>query len=91
MKRAGTSRQALTGLRRLRRTAELTWVRDGQAPQWTPEMFARAVARRGLTPMLKKALLSPRIDSDAVGRVNLQGVGGSVGAFCQRQETGVIY
>lgn len=50
-----------------------------------------ATVRVVLTPMPKEALLSPRIDSDAVGRVNLQGVGGSVGAFCQRQETGVIY
>ena len=29
-------------------------------------MFARAVARKGLKPMAKKALLSLRIDSDVV-------------------------
>ena len=41
-------------------------VRDGDAPEWNPEMFAHAVARKGLKPVAKKALLSLRIDSDVI-------------------------
>jgi len=29
-------------------------VRDGDAPAWTPEMFARAIARKGLRPVPKR-------------------------------------
>jgi hypothetical protein len=29
-------------------------MRDDDAPEWTPEMFARAVARKGLKPVPKK-------------------------------------
>jgi uncharacterized protein (DUF4415 family) len=41
-------------------------VRDGDAPEWSPEMFARAIARKGLKPIPRKTLLSLRIDSDVV-------------------------
>ena len=50
-------------------------VRDGDAPAWTPSMFARAVARKGLKPVSKKALLSLRIDSDVVEWFRGQGAG----------------
>ena len=38
-------------------------------------MFARAVARKGLKPVSKKALLSLRIDSDVVEWFRGQGAG----------------
>jgi uncharacterized protein (DUF4415 family) len=50
-------------------------VRDGDAPEWTPQMFAKAVARKGLKPAPKKSLLSLRIDSDVVDWFRSQGAG----------------
>jgi uncharacterized protein (DUF4415 family) len=50
-------------------------VRDGDAPEWTPKMFGRAVARKGLKPVSRKALLSLRIDSDVVEWFRAQGAG----------------
>ena len=50
-------------------------VRDGDAPEWNPEMFAHAVARKGLKPVAKKALLSLRIDSDVIEWFKAQGAG----------------
>ena len=50
-------------------------VRGSGAPQWTPEMFARAIARKGLKPVPRKALLSLRIDSDVIAWFKKQGPG----------------
>ena len=50
-------------------------VKDGDAPEWTPAMFARAVVRKGLKPVTRKALLSLRIDSDVVEWFRAQGSG----------------
>ncbi len=38
-------------------------------------MFARAVARKGLKPVPKKALLSLRVDADVVAWFRAQGAG----------------
>ncbi len=75
MKRASISRKSQTDLRRVRQTTDASLVRDGDAPEWTPEMFARAVARKGLKPAPKKTLLSLRIDSDVIEWFKSQGVG----------------
>lgn len=75
MKRVSTSRKSRTSLSRLRKMLDTDIVRDGDAPEWTPEMFARAVARRGLKPVPKKALLSLRIDSDVIVWFKEQGAG----------------
>jgi uncharacterized protein (DUF4415 family) len=75
MKRASTSRKSQTDLSRIRRTTAANMVRDGDAPEWTTEMFARAVARKGLKPVPKKALLSLRIDSDVIEWFKSQGSG----------------
>jgi uncharacterized protein (DUF4415 family) len=75
MKRATTSRKSSTDLRRVRKMLDTDIVRDGDAPEWTPEMFARAVARKGLKPVPKKALLSLRIDSDVIEWFKRQGAG----------------
>jgi uncharacterized protein (DUF4415 family) len=50
-------------------------VRDDDAPEWTPQMFAKAVARKGLKPAPKKSLLSLRVDSDVVDWFKSQGAG----------------
>ena len=50
-------------------------VRDGDPSRLTPEMFAQAVARKGLKTVPKKALLSLRIDSDVIEWFKKQGAG----------------
>ncbi|MDB6085734.1 MAG: hypothetical protein JWN43_3615, partial [Gammaproteobacteria bacterium] len=57
MKPASISRKSRTNLGRVRKLTDATMVRDGDAPEWTPDMFARAVARKGLKRVPKKALL----------------------------------
>jgi uncharacterized protein (DUF4415 family) len=44
-------------------------------PAITPEMFARAVVRRGLKPVSRKKQLTLRIDSDVVEWLKKQGHG----------------
>jgi uncharacterized protein (DUF4415 family) len=75
MKRATTSRKSRTDLRRVRQLTDANMVKDGDAPEWTPEMFARAVARKGLKPVPRKALLSLRIDADVIDWFRAQGAG----------------
>jgi len=74
MKRA-SPRRSSTSRSGDRKTIDADIVRDRDAPEWTPEMFARAVARKGLKSVPKKALLSLRIDSDVIEWFRLQGAG----------------
>jgi uncharacterized protein (DUF4415 family) len=62
-------------MRRVRQLTDANMVKDGDAAEWTPEMFARAVARKGLKPVPKKALLSLRIDADVIDWFKAQGAG----------------
>ena len=75
MKRVSISRKSQTSLTRLRKMSDADIVRDRDAPEWTPAMFARAVARKGLKPAPKKALLSLRIDADVIDWFRGQGAG----------------
>ena len=75
MKRASISRKSQTSLTRLRKMSDADIVRDRDAPEWSPAMFARAVARKGLKPAPKKALLSLRIDADVIQWFRGQGAG----------------
>jgi uncharacterized protein (DUF4415 family) len=50
-------------------------VRDGDAREWTPQMFAKAVARKGLKAVPRKSLLSLRVDSDVIDWFKSQGAG----------------
>lgn len=75
MKRGSTSHKSRTNRSRDRKMLDTDVLRDGDAPAWTPEMFARAIARRGLKPVPKKALLSLRIDSDVIEWFKEQGAG----------------
>jgi uncharacterized protein (DUF4415 family) len=62
-------------LKRLAALRDSEIVVDDDAPAWTPEMFARAVVRRGLHAPPKKTLLSLRIDADVVEWFRAQGRG----------------
>lgn len=44
-------------------------------PEWTPEMFARAVVRRNFKPIPRKKQITLRIDSDVVEWYQKQGPG----------------
>jgi uncharacterized protein (DUF4415 family) len=50
-------------------------VRDDDAPEWTPEMFARAIVKQGLKPVPRKAMLSLRVDADVLAWFRAQGGG----------------
>jgi uncharacterized protein (DUF4415 family) len=75
MKRAITVRKSSSNLSKVRKMIDADIVRDGDALEWTPEMFARAVARKGLKTVPKKVLLSLRIDSDVIEWFKKQGAG----------------
>jgi len=75
MKRANSSRKAASDRRRGRKMIDTDLVRHGDAPDWSPETFARAVARKGLKPVPKKVLLSLRIDADVIEWFRKQGAG----------------
>jgi len=46
-----------------------------EIPEITPEMFARALVRRGLNPVTKKAQVTLRLDSDVLAWFKAQGRG----------------
>lgn len=76
MKRASTSRKSSrTDVKRLKSMKDSEIVIDRDAPAWTPEMFARAVVRKGLKPVPRKSLLSLRIDADVLEWFRAQGRG----------------
>lgn len=75
MKRASTSRKSRTDVKRLESRKDADIVRDKDAPAWTPEMFARAVVRKGLKPIPRKTLLSLRIDADVLAWFRARGRG----------------
>jgi len=78
VKRAPISRKPAARSSRpsgIRKTIDPNFVRPANAPPWTLERFARAVARKGLKPVPKKALLSLRIDSDVIEWFRSQGAG----------------
>ena len=75
MKPASTSRRSQTKYATLRKMKDKDIVRDGDSPEWTVEMFARAVARKGLKPAPAKSLLSLRIDADVIDWFRSQGRG----------------
>lgn len=75
MKRASTSRKSRTDVKKLKSMKDSAIVIDKDAPAWTPEMFARAIARKGLEPVPKKSLLSLRVDSDVLEWFRAQGRG----------------
>jgi uncharacterized protein (DUF4415 family) len=75
MKRVSSSRKSASDVKRLAALKDSEIVTDDDAPAWTPEMFARAVVKRGLRPVPPKTLLSLRVDSDVVAWFRAQGRG----------------
>ena len=75
MKRATTSRKSQSDWSRLTAMKDRDIVVDLDAPMWTPEMFARAVVKRGLKPTQTKSLLSLRVDTEVVSWFRAQGPG----------------
>ena len=75
MKRISSSHKSASDLKRLTALRDSDVVVDDDAPAWTPEMFARAVVKRGLDAPTTKTLLSLRVDSDVVEWFRAQGRG----------------
>ena len=75
MKHASTSPKSRTDIKRLKATKDSAIVIDKDAPAWTPDMFARAIVRKGLEPVQRKSLVSLRVDSDVLAWFRAQGRG----------------
>ena len=75
MKRKRTLKGSQTDWARVRAMKNEDIVIDKDAPAWTPEMFARAVLRKGLKPIPRKTLVSLRIDEDVLEWFRGQGAG----------------
>jgi len=74
MKKPVTSRKSRTDWKRVDELRD-DRIDFSDAPELTPEMFARAIVRRGLKPVARKKLLTLRIDSDVVEWYRSQGSG----------------
>ena len=75
MKRASTSRKSRSDWARVRSLEDKDITVDRDTPEWTPEMFARAVVKKGLKTPGSKSLLSLRVDSDVLSWFRSQGPG----------------
>jgi len=72
MKKSGTSRKSRTNWKRVDALKD-DRIDFSDRPELTPEMFARAVVRRGLKPVPRKEQLSIRVDSDVLEWYKEQG------------------
>jgi len=74
MKRLAISRKSRTDWKRVDALPDHR-IDFSDTPELTPEMFARAVVRRGLEPPERKKQLTLRIDSDVLEWYRRQGPG----------------
>jgi uncharacterized protein (DUF4415 family) len=74
MKKKNTSKTSQTDWKRLETMTDKD-VDLSDSPEVTPEMFARAVVRRGLKPVARKAQLTLRLDGDVLDWFRQQGRG----------------
>ncbi|HUY14948.1 MAG TPA: BrnA antitoxin family protein [Terriglobia bacterium] len=74
MKKSATSRKSRTDWRRVDALKDAT-IDFSDTPELTPQMFARAVVRRGLKPVPQKQQLTIRVDSDVLKWYKKQGPG----------------
>ena len=74
MKKPVTSRKSRTDWKRVDALKDAQ-IDFSDTPEVTPEMFARAVVRRGLKPLARKKQLTLRIDSDVLDWYRRQGKG----------------
>ncbi len=75
MKLASTTHKSRSDIKRLKSMKDSEILIDNDAPEWTPEMFAQAIVRKGLKPVQTKSLLSLRVDSDVLAWFRAQGRG----------------
>jgi uncharacterized protein (DUF4415 family) len=74
MKKAATSKKSRTNWKRVD-ALEDEDIDLSDIPEVSPEMFARAIVRRGLKPVARKAQLTLRVDSDVLEWFRKQGQG----------------
>jgi uncharacterized protein (DUF4415 family) len=74
MKKNSTSNKSQTDWERLS-TLQDQDIDLSDTPELTPELFAKAVVRRGLKPAPRKAQLTLRIDNDVIQWYKSQGRG----------------
>jgi len=74
MKKRATSRKSRTDWKRVDALRDSA-IDFTDTPELTPEMFARAVVRRGLKPVNRKTQLTLRIDGDVLEWYRRQGKG----------------
>ncbi|MGH9455392.1 MAG: BrnA antitoxin family protein [Terriglobia bacterium] len=72
MKKSTTSRKSRTDWKRLDALKEEN-INFSDTPELTPEMFAKAVVRRGLKTIPRKEQLTIRVDSDVLEWYKKQG------------------
>ena len=74
MKKSATSRKSRTNWKRVDALKD-DRIDFSDTPELTPEMFARAVVRRGLKPAPRKEQLTIRLDGDVLEWYKKQGPG----------------
>ena len=74
MSKASTSKESLTDWQRLDALQDED-IDLSDAPEITPEMFAKAVVRRGLKPPPNKRQITIRLDADVLKWYRAQGEG----------------
>ncbi|MGD0697737.1 MAG: BrnA antitoxin family protein [Terriglobia bacterium] len=74
MKKPTTSRKSRTDWERVDALPD-DKIDFSDTPKITPEMFARAVVRRGFKPVARKEQLTIRVDSDVLAWYKRQGPG----------------
>lgn len=74
MKKSATSSKSLTDWARVDSLTDQD-IDFSDCPEITPEMFARAVVRRGLKPAPKKVQLTLRLDSEVLAWFKARGRG----------------
>ena len=74
MKKAATSKKSRTDWKRVDALKDED-IDLSESPEVSPEMFARAIVRRGLRPVSRKAQLTLRVDSDVLDWFRKQGQG----------------
>lgn len=74
MKRSATTKRSQTDRTRVDVATDAD-IDLSDTPEVTPEMFARAIVRRGLKPVPRKTQLTLRVDSDVLDWFKKQGQG----------------
>jgi uncharacterized protein (DUF4415 family) len=74
MKKAAISKKSRTNWKRVDALKDED-IDLSDIPEVSPEMFAKAIVRRGLKPVSRKAQLTLRVDSDVLDWYRRQGQG----------------